>query len=68
MNLLAVCPKDKNHKRFSTTAYVCEEWLVDEHGEFMNKLELLEVTHDPDPDNTWTCAECGSEAEVKEIK
>ena len=65
MSLLAVCSKNKDHKTFSATAHVLEEWLVDEHGEWVSTLTCIEVTHKPDPDNTWTCAKCGAEAKVK---
>jgi len=56
----ATCPKSKRHKQFITTAHVLEEWLVDEHGEYMQTLSCLETTHKPDIDNTWTCKTCGA--------
>jgi hypothetical protein len=64
--LLARCPKNTAHKRFVTVAHVTEDWIVDEHGEFLESGGdgVGEVTHPPDPDNTWTCVECGAEAEV----
>ena len=49
-----------------TTAHVMEEWKVDEHGEYIERIQFLEVSQDPDPANFWHCAECGSKAVVKE--
>jgi hypothetical protein len=60
----AQCPKDPTHKEFITTAHVMEDWKVDEHGNFIEQLECLQTDHGPDPDNNWTCAICGAEAEV----
>lgn len=59
-----VCPKNKRHKLFVTTAHVMEEWLVGRDGNFIDSLGCLEVTHAPDPGNTWTCRACGTEAKV----
>jgi hypothetical protein len=66
LKLTARCPNDANHKQFVTTCHVTEEWLVDEHGEFIVIADdgVGEVVHGPDPDNEWTCAECGVEAVV----
>lgn len=60
----ATCPNSAEHKQFFTTAHVMEEWLVDETGEFIKKVNFVETVHPPNPDNPWTCAECGTEAEV----
>jgi len=60
----ARCPKSEEHGAFSTTAHVVEEWMVDEHGDFVEHIATLETTHGPDPDNTWTCMDCGAAAEV----
>jgi hypothetical protein len=61
----ATCPKDKSHKRFITVVHVTEDWVVDEDGDFIAVHEGSgEVVHKPDPENTWTCAECGAQAEV----
>jgi hypothetical protein len=60
----ATCPKDPTHKEFITTAHVMEDWKVDEHGNFIEQLEVIQTDHGPDPDNNWTCAICGAEAEV----
>lgn len=65
----ATCPKHPEHKEFITTAHVMQEWVVDEHGNFLNLEpggESLEVVSDPDPNNCWYCKICGAEAEVEE--
>ena len=61
----ATCPKDPTHKRFKTVAHEMHEWLVNEEGDFIEDIECLEVSHDPDIGNIWTCAECGAEAKVE---
>jgi len=47
-------------------AHVAEDWIVDEHGNFL-KTDVCgpsETVHGPDPYNTWTCEICGAVAEV----
>ena len=68
INKIAVCPKDKRHKRFVTVVHVTEDWVVDEHGDFIDfaKAQYPEVVAAPSPDNFWTCTVCGSEAEFVE--
>ena len=61
----ATCPKDPSHKQFVTVASVMEEWLVDQHGNYLNVIESLQTNHGPDPGNIWRCHKCGSRAEVK---
>ncbi len=54
-----VCPNDANHKRFSVTAHITEEWIVDENGEFLDVTgNSGEVTHRPGKDDCFTCIEC----------
>lgn len=61
------CPECGNTQKFYTTAHVMQEWLVDGYGDFLEVSEpCLEVTHKPDKDNIWTCAECGAEAIILE--
>lgn len=60
----ATCPNDADHKTFATVAHVAEKWKVDEKGNFLANLQSLETVASPDPENTWTCTECGAEAEV----
>ena len=63
----ATCPNDPKHKQFVTVAVVQEDWLVDEHGDFIEVHHGSEchVSHGPDPANTWNCADCGAEALVE---
>lgn len=60
----AVCPKDPTHNRFITVAHVMEDWLVDERGDFVEQLNVLETTHGPCVGNYWECAICHAEAKV----
>ena len=62
------CPKNPDHKVFSTVAHVMQSWKVDGEGEFIGVLEdCLEVTHPPDSGNVWYCLECADEAIVEAI-
>lgn len=61
----AVCPNGCSPKRFLTTAHVCEDWVVDESGNFLGFAGGPGngcVVSEPDPANTWTCETCGDEA------
>ena len=63
----ATCPKNPHHQNFLTTAHVMQEWCVGEDGQFLTvRKQCLQVTHGPDVDNIWVCADCGCVAEVKE--
>jgi hypothetical protein len=65
MIMRAVCPENKEHNEFYTTAHVLQEWKVTPEGTFIEEIEgSLEVVHGPDSGNTWECAECGATAEV----
>ena len=64
MGLLATCPKDPEHKRFATVAHVSEDWIVDEHGQFIEVCTTGEVVAAPRRGNIWTCIKCGAEATV----
>ena len=56
------CPKCGG-KKFSTTAHVCQDWMIDEDAEFIETIsECIQVTHKPDEDNLWSCLECDYEA------
>lgn len=62
----AICPNNIEHKQFVTTAHVCQDWVVDENGNFLEEENsCVEVTHGPDADNIWTCKICGAEAVVE---
>jgi hypothetical protein len=61
------CPKDATHKLFSVMAHVTEEWIVDKHGEFIEKgsVDVGDVTHRPSIDSTdfhFVCDTCGESA------
>lgn len=63
----AQCPKNPEHKEFITVAHVTEDWVVDENGEFLEVFDgsQSEIVAPPNPDNTWQCKVCGTEAEVE---
>jgi len=62
----AICPNNIEHKQFVTTAHVCQDWVVDENGDFLEEENsCVEVTHGPDADNIWTCKICGAEAVIE---
>lgn len=61
----AICPNNPNHDRFVTVIHEMHEWVVDAEGNFIEDLECLEVTHNPDPGNIWTCRVCHTEAKVE---
>lgn len=62
----ATCPNNPEHKRFITVAHISQDWVVDEDGDFLEvHEECLETVASPDPGNTWTCKECGTEAKVE---
>jgi hypothetical protein len=64
--MLARCPNNPTHKRFVTVAHVTEDWVVDERGNFIrvSGSTYAETVSGPNPDNTWSCLECGAEAIV----
>ena len=62
----AICPKNPKHKRFITTAHVAEDWVVDEHGEFIKSLGATDTLAKPNPYNTWTCKTCGADAVIQD--
>ena len=61
-----VCPENAAHKKFSVTAHVSEEWIVDATGEFVATVERGggQVTHRPDSGDYYVCAECSTDAKV----
>ena len=67
------CPKCGN-KTFFVTAHVSQDWKVDAEGEFMAVVDdCIEILHQPDDWDMWTCAQClheaaGDEFEVEEEK
>jgi len=62
-----VCPDKPNHNRFSVTAHVTEEWIVNETGEFQEVTGSSgEVLHRPDSQDYYVCIECNTQAKVTE--
>ena len=60
---MKVCPKDSAHKEFVTVAVVCQNWVVDGEGNFLDLAEeCTDIYFKPDSSNIWECAECGTEA------
>ncbi len=60
---MKICPKNPAHKYFTTTAVICQDWLVDGLGEFIEvREECTEVFARPQIENIWECDECGAEA------
>ena len=54
--------KHCGHSEWGVTAHVTQDWIIDECGEFLEcTQECVEVTHEPDEDDVWTCANCGAE-------
>jgi len=62
----AVCPNNKNHKKFMTTAHEVHDWIVDEEGEFIQDLGCSEIAAKPDRGNTWTCITCKANARFED--
>lgn len=62
--MIARCPNAAEHERFLTTAWVMQEWLVDPHGMFLEKVRNLQTIQAPQPDGEWRCADCGAIAVV----
>lgn len=60
-----ICPKCGG-RTFETTAHVMQSWTVDADGDFLSvRDDCLQVTHEPDDGNIWTCVRCGAEAVVE---
>lgn len=65
--MIAICPNGCELKRFVTVVHVTEDWIVDQTGQFqeIHASSEAHVVAEPNPNNTWLCLECGSEAEAK---
>ena len=62
------CPKNSAHKTFVTGAVVCQLWVVDEHGNFIECIDdCTDVYAYPRTENVWECVECGTQAEEFKI-
>ena len=56
------CPKC-GYERFLVTAHVTQDWEVDEYGNWIQTTnDCVEVTHTPDDDDIFECAQCGYDA------
>lgn len=61
---MKVCPKNPEHKFFVAGAVICQDWLVDGDGNFIEvREECTEIFAKPRDENIWECDECGAEAE-----
>lgn len=48
---------------FYVSAHIVQGWKVNSHGTFLETIdECSEVTHTPNNDDLWTCANCGFQA------
>jgi len=59
---MKICPKNNEHLLFITVAHISEFWIVDGDGNFEEIDSPGEIVAKPDPLNSWTCVECGTEA------
>lgn len=61
------CPKC-GAMSFYVTAHVTQDWVVDENGDWIRtEDDCIEVTHFPNDDDVWDCANCGFSAAGKEF-
>lgn len=59
----ARCPNSEGHHLFHTPVAVSQIWLVDPTGELSVVLnDCAQMIAGPDPDNVWTCGDCGAPA------
>lgn len=61
----AVCPRNPEHNRFSTSAHVVQDWEVDAAGDFIAEIATTETTHRPSSDNSWYCLQCDPASEAQ---
>lgn len=59
------CPKNPDHKRFSSTAHEVHDWEVDENGDFVKDMGCTETTHFPNSSDRFVCLDCFAEAKVE---
>lgn len=54
---------------FEVTAHVTQDWRIDSNGTFLQSLnECVEVTHYPNEDDIWDCANCSFSAAGSEFR
>lgn len=63
-----VCTNDERHDRFVTCVTVLEEWEVNCFGDHVRTKDFIDTVHEPSPDNSWTCAVCGADAERRDVE
>jgi hypothetical protein len=63
-----VCSEDSSHDKFKTCVTELVEWEVDCYGDFLQAGESIDTIDHPDPDNRWTCAVCGADAERRDVE
>jgi len=68
MRIKAICPKNKKHNKFVTTAHEVHDWIVNEFGECVKDLGCSEISVAPDINNIWICEVCGAKAKFVEIE
>lgn len=62
------CP-NCGSEEFFVTAHVTQDWLVDSEGNFIQaENQCVEVTHQPNNDDLWICADCGYDAEGEKFE
>lgn len=62
------CPKC-GAESFEVTAHVTPDWRIDGNGTFIQSLnDCVEVTHYPDENDFWDCANCGYSASGREFR
>lgn len=67
MKTIHICPKCGS-MAFYVTAHVTQSWTADEFGSFLSELSSCdEVTHAPDDDDIWECANCCHDAAGREL-
>lgn len=62
----AVCPNDRSHNQFITFVQANVDWVVNQYGEFIHELDIVEYIDGPKKENIWTCNICGSQAIITE--
>jgi len=54
---------------FEVTAHVTQDWRIDCSGTFLQSLnDCVEVTHYPNEDDIWNCANCDFSAAGREFR
>ena len=59
-----ICPRNPEHKEFSVTAHVAEDWKVDERGNFISVIATIDTIHSPSKGDMFWCIACKDEAQT----